>query len=192
MRISTKETISMCVQPSFIVGTFNEDGMHNFAPITWVSVTSEEDGYLIIISMYGNKMTKQNVTRTGKMSINLVSTDMVELMDYFGTHHAKDGKKDALPYTVTKGEVLDVPCLDASRWVYECDVIDSVKTGSSTTFICKIRNMQVDEVLWNTMKSGIDLARLDPVIYTGMYNGIGNYFAIGKHLGRIGEIKKDK
>lgn len=115
MRISTKETISMCVQPSFIVGTFNEDGMHNFAPITWVSVTSEEDGYLIIISMYGNKMTKQNVTRTGKMSINLVSTDMVELMDYFGTHHAKDGKKDALPYTVTKGEVLDVPCLDASR-----------------------------------------------------------------------------
>ena len=34
---------SMCVQPAFIIGTNNEDGTHNFAPITWVSVTSEKD-----------------------------------------------------------------------------------------------------------------------------------------------------
>lgn len=31
---------SMCVQPAFIIGTNNEDGTHNFAPITWVSATS--------------------------------------------------------------------------------------------------------------------------------------------------------
>lgn len=31
---------SMCVQPAFIIGTNNEDGTHNFAPITWISVTS--------------------------------------------------------------------------------------------------------------------------------------------------------
>ena len=27
----------MCVQPAFIIGTNNEDGSHNFAPITWVT-----------------------------------------------------------------------------------------------------------------------------------------------------------
>lgn len=31
---------SMCVQPAFIIGTNNEDGTHNFAPVTWVSATS--------------------------------------------------------------------------------------------------------------------------------------------------------
>ena len=31
---------SMCVQPAFIIGTNNEDGTHNIAPITWISVTS--------------------------------------------------------------------------------------------------------------------------------------------------------
>lgn len=31
--------VSMCVQPAFIIGTNNEDGTHNFAPITWVSVS---------------------------------------------------------------------------------------------------------------------------------------------------------
>ncbi len=34
---------SMCVQPAFIIGTNNEDGTHNFAPITWVSITNEKE-----------------------------------------------------------------------------------------------------------------------------------------------------
>ena len=51
---------SMCVQPAFIIGTNNEDGSANFAPITWVSATQEEgDGYLLVISMFGTKKTKQ-------------------------------------------------------------------------------------------------------------------------------------
>ena len=94
----------MCVQPAFIIGTINEDGTHNFAPITWVSVTNEKDNdYLLVVSMFGTKTTKQNVIRTGKLSVNLVSTDMLELMDYFGTHHAKDGCKDKIYYNVCRG-----------------------------------------------------------------------------------------
>lgn len=41
-RKSVNPVYSMCVQPSFIIGTNNEDGSFNFAPITWVSVTHEE------------------------------------------------------------------------------------------------------------------------------------------------------
>ena len=97
-RRSVSPVYSMCVQPSFIIGTNNEDGSANFAPITWVSVTHEEgDGYLLVISMFGSKMTKLNVLRTGVFSANLVSKDMLPLMDYFGTRHARDGKKDGVP-----------------------------------------------------------------------------------------------
>ncbi len=134
-RKSAGTHFSMCVQPAFIIGTNNEDGTHNFAPITWVSITNEkDDDYLLVISMFGTKKTKQNVLRTGILSVNLVSTDMLELMDYFGTRHAKDGRKDAIPYKVGKGEAIDVPVLDASRWVYECEVVRSVETGESTTY----------------------------------------------------------
>ena len=120
-RRSVEPIYSMCVQPSFIIGTNNEDGSPDFAPITWVSATHEEgNGYLLVISMAGNKMTKQNVLRTGIFSANLVSTDMLPLMDYFGSRHAKDGKKDEIAYEVSRGKALDVPVLDQSRWVYEC------------------------------------------------------------------------
>ena len=172
----------MCVQPSFIIGTNNEDGSANFAPITWVSVTHEEgDGYLLVISMFGTKMTKRNVLRTGVFSANLVSTDMLPLMDYFGSRRARDGKKDGIPYGVSRGEVLDIPVLDASRWVYECEVERTLETGDSTTFFCRIRNIQMDERLVCSDTFDVDLTVLDPVIYSGRYH------SIGRMLGKIGD-----
>ena len=181
-RRSVEPVYSMCVQPSFIIGTNNEDGSANFAPITWVSVTHEEgDGYLLVISMFGSKMTKQNVLRTGIFSANLVSTDMLPLMDYFGSRHAKEGKKDGVSYTVSRGEALDVPVLDESRWVYECEVEKTLETGESTTFFCRIRNIQMDERLVCRDIFDVDLTVLEPVIYSGRYH------SIGKLLGSIGD-----
>lgn len=184
-RKSVGPHFSMCVQPAFIIGTNNEDGTYNFAPITWVSITNEkDDDYLLTISMFGTKRTKQNVLRTGILSVNLVSTDMLELMDYFGTHHARDGKKDGIAYKVCRGSIVDVPILDSSRWVYECEVVQSVETGESTTFFCRIKNVQIDERLACADTFDIDLTKLDPVIYSGMYH------SIGKLLGKIGDFNR--
>ena len=182
-RRSVDPVYSMCVQPSFIIGTNNEDSSANFAPITWVSVTHEEgDGYLLVISMSGSKMTKQNVLRTGVFSANLVSTDTLPLMDYFGSRHARDGKKDGVSYSFSRGEVLDVPVLDESRWVYECEVEKTLETGDSTTFFCRIRNIQMDERLVCRDPFDVDLTVLDPVIYSGKYH------SIGRLLGSIGDF----
>ncbi len=183
-RKSVDPIYSMVVQPAFIIGTNNEDGSHNFAPITWVSVTHEEgDGYLLIISMFGTKTTKQNVLRTGVFSVNLVNREMLPLMDYFGTHQAVDGNKNAMEYGVSRGEVLDIPVLDASPWVYECQVKQTVETGDSTTFFCYIKNIQMDERLDCKDIFDVDLTKLDPVVYSGKYH------SIGKVLGCIGDFQ---
>jgi len=182
-RRSVDPIYSMCVQPAFIIGTNNEDGTANFAPITWVSVTHEEgDEYLLVISMSGTKMTKKNVLRTGIFSANLVSTDMLPLMDYFGSKHAKDGAKNDMSYKVSHGEIVDVPVLDESRFVYECEVERTVETGDSTTFFCRVRNIQMDEKLVCEDIFDVDLTVLDPVIYSG------KYYSIGKMLGNIGDF----
>ena len=185
-RRSVAPIYSMCVQPAFIIGTNNPDGSPNFAPITWVSVTHEAgDGYLLVISMSGTKRTKQNVQRTGVFSANLVSTDTLPLMDYFGTRHAADGKMDGVDCAVARGEALDVPVLDASRWVYECAVARSVQTGDSTTFFCHIRNIQMDERLVCEDTFDVDLTTLDPVIYSGRYH------SLGRMLGKIGDYLEE-
>ena len=182
-RKNVAPVFSMCVQPAFIIGTRNEDGSPNFAPITWVSATTgPDDGYMLVISMFGTKRTKRNVERTGLLSVHLVSVDMLPLMDYFGTRHADDGRKNIVPCGVSRGAVLDVPVLDASRWVYECEVAQSVQTGRSTTFFCRIRNIQMDERLDFADAFDVELPPLDPVIYSGKYH------SIGRLLGKIGDF----
>ena len=175
----------MIVQPAFIIGTYHEHETPDFAPITWVSKTCEKDGdYLIVISMYGTKKTKQNVKRTKQLSINLVSTDMLQLMDYFGQTSGWDGVKDKLPYPYSKAACVNAPTLDQSPWVCECEVWQTVTTDQSDTFFCRVKNVQVDERI-DVDSRGIDLTQFDPVIYSG------NYHSIGTYLGAIGDFYRE-
>ena len=105
-------------------------------------------------------------------------------MDYFGSKRAKNGKKNDISYSVSRGAVLDVPTLDANPWVYECEVARSVETGDSTTFFCHIKNIQMDERLSPYDTFDIDLTLLDPVVYSGKYH------SLGKLLGEIGDFAK--
>lgn len=186
-RISIGPKHEMIVQPVFIIGTYSEDKSPDFAPITWVSKTCEEgDENLIVISMYGEKKTRLNVERTGQFSINLVSTSMVALMDYFGQTSGHDGVKDGMAYTYKKAVCVDAPTLDESRWVCECEVLSPVVTGQSETFFCRVKNVQVDEEI-DIDVCGIDLTQFDPVIYSGNYHSIGEYLGgIGDHY-HVGE-----
>ncbi len=172
----------MCVQPTFIIGTYNEDEQPNFAPITWVSATCEGEEYLIVVSIYGEKRTKQNILRSKQLSINLVSVNMLELVDYFGSSSVKNSDKEEITYSYSKSEFVHAPLLDLSRWIYECEVSEVVKTGESDTFFCRIKNIQIDANInvGNTFE--INLEPFEPVIYSGQYH------SLGKHLGKIGDF----
>ena len=178
---------SMCVQPLFIVGTYNEDGTPDFAPITWVSVTCGEEGeYLLVISMFGSKKTKTNVFREKQLAVNLASRDMLPLVDYFGLTSGKNGVKDQMAYQYEKAKTVNAPVLCDSRWVYECEAARVVNTGTADTFFCKIKNVQIDEKLEAADIWSIDLTQFDPVIYSGQY------FSLDRKLGKIGDFYSPK
>ena len=103
-------------------------------------------------------------------------------MAHFGKPYAQDGKKDGISYDVCRGDAVDAPILDESRWVYECEVVRSVETGESTTFFFRINNIQIDEQLEYVNTFDVNLTELEPVIYSGMYH------SIGKLLGKIGDF----
>lgn len=134
---------------------------------------------MLVISMFGSKKTKQNIIKTKQLSANLVSTDMLYLIDYFGSNSGYNGVKDKKPYNYSNGQILHVPTLDSSKWVYECEVKTIVPTGASDTFFCDIKNVQVDNDI--DISDGVDLTQFDPVVYSG------HYHSIGKHLGKIGD-----
>lgn len=173
---------SMCVQPTFLIGTYDEVGNPNFTPITWLSVTWDTDRYMLVISMFGTKKTKQNVNKSNKLSANLISADMLEMLDYFGSCSGHNGVKSSISYEYSEGEVVHVPTLNASKWVYECEVNKIVQTGDSDTYFCNIRNVTIDETI--DISDGVNLVDFNPVVYSG------HYHSIGEHLGKIGDFYK--
>ena len=179
--ISAHPFNTMCVQPLFLIGTYDDNGRANFAPVTWLSKTYEGPDDLIIISLSGTKKTKNNIKKNGCLSANLVSVDMLPLVDYLGSVSGCNGYKDELEYTYSEGKIVKVPTLDASRWVYELEVAQIVTIGDSDTFFCRIRNVQIDDSIDDT-SDGVNLLTIDPVIYSG------HYHALGKHLGKIGDF----
>lgn len=171
---------SMCVQPTFLIGTYDENGAPDFAPITWLSVTHDGERFMLVVSMFGTKKTKMNVRKTMRLSANLVSADMLPLADYLGSVSGHDGVKSGMGYGVGEGEIVKAPTLDASKWVYELEVSKIVTCGESDTFFCEIKNVQIDSDI--DITDGIDLTKFDPVIYSG------HYHSVGRHLGKIGDF----
>ena len=182
-RINTSEGYGTHIQPVFLIGTYNEDGSPNFCPITWVTSSWDGDHSLMVISMNGAKKTKDNIARTDIFSANLVSIDMLELLDYFGSCSGLDAPKNALPYEYENGHVLAVPTLNASRKVFECEVVNTFETSDTITYFCRSRNCQKIESLSNGLGRD-DMALLEPVVYSG------RYFKLGEFLGEMGEFCK--
>jgi len=180
-RVNTDKGYGTHIQPVFLIGTYNEDGSPNFCPITWVSSSWDGDHALMTISMNGAKKTKDNIARTKLLSANLVSIDMLELLDYFGSCSGLDTQKNAVPYECEDGHVLRVPTLNISRRVYECEVVNTFETSDTTTYFCVSKNCQQIEGLGEKQE---ELAKLEPVVYSG------RYFKVGDYLGEMGDFYK--
>ena len=181
-RISTNRPTSLCVQPTFLIGTFDENGVPNFAPITWICASWNEDHFVFVINMDGEKKSKDNVALSGIMSANLVSTDM---LDFFGAKTGLDGEKKGIDYSWSMGEKLKVPTLDRSRYVYELEVERTIPMCETTTmYLCAMRNIQVLREVFESPEEYPDLTALDPVIYSGRYH------SIDECLGAIGDFWK--
>jgi len=106
---------------------------------------------------------------------------MLELLDYFGSTTGFDASKNALPYEYENGHVLDVPTLNVSRRVFECEVVGTYETSDTITYFCISKNRQEVEGLTGKHE---DMALLEPLVYTGRYCKLGEY------LGEMEEFYK--
>lgn len=170
-------------QPMHIIGTKNEDGTPNFSIITWVGFSWDGDPH-IMMTIGGPKQTKTNILREKKFSANLISENILWLADYFGCTPGGKPKTD-VPYGWHWGKVTDVPTVDDSPWVYECEVDRIIPLDGADLFMGKITNIQINEELRDMDLTKIDLCRLKPAIYSPY-----QYFSVGEKLGEMGEWKE--
>lgn len=183
-KISIKPDCVFSPQPMYIIGTRNEDGTPNFCIITWIGFSYDKTPHLMM-GIGGSKRTKTNILREGRFSAHMVTEDTLWLADYFGNTSGEERQKTQVNYQYKWGEQVEVPILEESPWVYECEVDRVMGLDGAHLFLAEIKNIQIAGEFETMDMQKIDLTRLKPAVYAPY-----QYFSIGEKLGEMGEWEK--
>ena len=131
----------------FLYGTYKEDGTPNFGMFSWLNYCVDGD-VGVITCIGGEKLTKDRIRENKVFSANIVSEELLPFADYFGNTSGYNEDKMRVAVEIEKGRILDVPILTKSPWVYELEVQQSLELEGSEVFFCKVRNVLVDEEIY--------------------------------------------
>ena len=139
----------------------------------------------ILVSMSKSHYTNQGIRKSKKLSINLVSREMLSKADYVGSVSGASVDKSGV-FDFHWGE-NGTPVIDASSLTMECDVVDIYETEGFDNFICSVANTYAaPEVLDGDGK--LDYTRLKPVLFEfPTYS----YIATGEIIGKCLNLDKE-
>ena len=148
MKRSIPISYKFCPMPLFLYGTYKEDNMPNFGLFGWFSFYWDVE--IGVMACIGNKkLTNDRIQATKVFSANLVTEELLPLADYFGNKEGYSKDKMNVDVEIEEGQVLDVPVLTKSPWIFELEVNKTITFKNSDVFLCNIRNVLADEYLCN-------------------------------------------
>ena len=142
----------------------------------------------ILVSMSKSHYTNKGIIKSHKLSINLVSREMLPQADYVGSvSGAEVDKSHAFNYHMGKE---GAPIIDESPLTMECEVVDTYKSEGFDNFICKITHTYADQHVINA-EGKLDYTKLKPVLFefpTYSYIATGEIFGKCLHLDNAPKI----
>lgn len=139
----------------------------------------------ILVSMSKSHYTNQGIRKSKKLSINLVSREMLPKADYVGrVSGASFDKSQVFDYHMGEN---GTPVIDASPLTMECDVVDIYETEGFDNFICRVVNTYVLPDMLDG-DDRLDYTRLKPVLFEfPTYS----YIATGEVIGRCLKLDEE-
>ena len=169
-------TLALYPMPLTVVGA-EVEGRVNWLVVAHVGIIGHDR---ILVSMSQSHYTNQGIKASRKLSVNLVSYEMLPEADYVGSvSGARVDKSQAFAWH--RG-ANGAPVIDRSPLTMACDVVDIYETEGFDNFICSIAATYASpEVLDD--RGRIDYARLKPVLFEfPTYSYIATGEIIGKCL----------
>ena len=168
--------LALYPKPMTVIGA-EVDGKVNWLVVGHTGIIGHDR---ILVSMSDKHYTNQGIRQSKKLSVNLVSREMLPKADYVGSVSGASVDKSEV-FSFHWGE-NGTPVIDASPLTMECEVVDIYKTEGFDNFICSVVNTYAaPEVLDAAGKP--DYTRLKPVLFDfTTYSYIATGEVIGKCL----------
>lgn len=171
--------------PAVMVSVTDKDGRSNIITVAWAGTVCTNPP-MVSISVRPSRYSYKMIEDTGEFVINLTNESLVKACDYCGVVSGRDVdkfKKTGL--TPIPMEHVRAMGIGESPVNMECRVTEKRELGSHTMFIAEVVGVTVDDSYMDeTGKFHINESGL--VMYSH-----GEYFALGKNLGKFGfRVKK--
>ena len=166
--------LALYPKPMTVVGA-EVEGKVNWLVVGHTGVIGHDR---ILVSMSKSHYTNQGIKKSKRLSVNLVSREMLPKADYVGSvSGATVNKSEVFAYHIGEN---DTPVIDASPLTMEYEVVDIYETDGFDNFICAIVNTYAaSDVLDSDGK--LDYTKLKPVLFEfPTYS----YLATGEIIGK--------
>ncbi|MBM4341662.1 MAG: flavin reductase family protein [Deltaproteobacteria bacterium] len=175
-----------------ILGTHLK-GKVNFMALGWLTRVNFSPA-MLGICVNKNNASHEAIIDTGEFSVNLPSSDMVEITDYVGLVLAKRADKSDL-FEVYYGELKSAPLIQSCPLSIECKVTQTVNLPTNSFFIAEIINIYTEDRYLTDGKP--DIEKIKPFLLTmpdnrfwPIGNCLGNAWNAGKKIKKIKDAKK--
>ena len=172
--------------PAVMVSCQRNGEKPNIITVAWAG-TICSDPAMVSISIRPERYSYDIIKDSGEFVINLVNTELTRACDWCGVRSGRDYDKfKELKLSEYKSEFMAVPAIDESPVNIYCKVKKIEKLGSHDMFIAEVVGVTVDDKYMDE-KGRFDLKAANLMAYSH-----GEYFALGKKLGRFGySVKKN-
>ena len=172
--------LALYPKPMTVIGA-EVDGKVNWLVVGHTGIIGHDR---ILVSMSKSHYTNQGIKASKKLSINLVSREMLPQADYVGSvSGASVDKSDVFEYHWGEN---GTPVIDASPLTMECDVVDTYESEGFDNFVCSIANTYAAPGVLDA-DGKLDYTRLKPVLFEfPTYS----YLATGEIIGKCLNLDK--
>lgn len=172
--------------PAVMVSVTDKEGKSNIITVAWAGTVCTNPP-MVSISVRPSRYSYQILEETGEFVINLTNESLVKACDYCGVVSGRDVDKFAKTgLTPIPMEHVHAMGIHESPVNMECKIAEKRELGSHTMFIAEVVGVTVDDQYMDeTGKFHINESGL--VMYSH-----GEYFALGKKLGKFGYSVKKK
>ena len=166
--------------PAVLVGCRDEEGRDNLMTAAWAG-TICSDPVMVSVSIRKERFSHAIIENTGEFTISLTTTGLARAADFCGVRSGRDTDKfREMKLTPLESSKIRAPGVAESPVVLECRVKEILRLGSHDMFIAEVLNVSVDERYLNE-KGRLELEKADLIAYSH-----GEYFALGKKIGKFG------
>lgn len=165
--------------PTYMIGTYNEDGTVDVMMMAWGGICAED---MVALNLEADHKTVANLRARKAFTLAVPGTDTLRESDFFGiaSSNKMADKFARSGLHAVKSTRVDAPIITEYPLTLECEVVEMQDQPYGLRVLGKIVNVLADEKVLDDAGK-IDAGKLHAFAFDQMQNG---YYAIGEKAGK--------